>query len=144
MKKISFKIESKTTLVDLLSKAVKAACSMEFLSEVDLYNIELSITESVMNVIKHAYHMDPEQIIELTTIIEGEYITFELQDSGDFKPLSDPKDKEIYTKQSINRLPESGMGLMIIRQVMEQVELDRKEGKNHLMMRMRKAQVNYA
>lgn len=125
-------VESKVDHVPILAKAVRAICNTVVEDEILLYNLELCIFEAVMNVIKHVYHLKAGNFIEIIVKISEIEIVFQVIDSGDktFTPLSKAE-----LNFDIESLPESGFGLYIIYNIMDEVFLSTHENKNILLMK---------
>ena len=96
-------------------------------------NLILVMEEMVSNVIFYAYPKDKEATIELMAECDGRELTFVLTDQGrEFDPtmknLADmdvnPAEREL-----------GGMGIFIVKNIMNQVTYQRLEGKNLLTMK---------
>jgi len=95
-------------------------------------NLNLVMEEMVSNVIFYAYPEGKEASIELVAESDGKELTFVLSDRGkefdptlkeDADPNVNPMDREI-----------GGMGIFIVKNIMNQVSYQRLEGKNLLTM----------
>lgn len=126
-------IESKIDDIDLSSKAVRVICNTVVSEEVLLYNLELCFVEAITNVIKHAYHRKPGNLIEIILTLDEEEVMFQIVDSGDKPNLSIPKELN-HDLNDLASLPESGMGLFLIHQIMDEISFTEREGKNVLTM----------
>ena len=96
-------------------------------------NMNLVMEEMVSNVIFYAYPKDVEGEIELVAECDGNELCFVLSDSGkefdptqkeDANPDINPAEREI-----------GGMGIYIVKNIMNEVSYQRLEGKNLLTMR---------
>ena len=139
VKSIKLAIESRLDNVPLLSTAVNKLCMLIPLSEAEAYGIELCVTEAVVNSIRHAYGgMTGHEITVIFTLYQDE-VMIEVYDMG---TLMDPalleKNKHATRKfdpNDIESVPESGRGLAIIQNIMDEVLYDVKERQNHLTMK---------
>lgn len=131
---IIFIIESKIDSIALLSKAIRAVCSTVLEDEVMLYNVELCLIEAVTNVIKHAYHRKPGNMVEVSVTIDGHHVTLQIKDSGDKAKLPTPKKELDYEINDMTTWPEFGLGLYLINQIMDEVSYGEQDGKNVLTM----------
>ena len=95
-------------------------------------NLNLVMEEMVSNVIFYAYPEGEEAEIELLAKSDGKELTFVLSDQGkefdptakeDADPDVNPADREI-----------GGMGIFIVKNIMNKVTYQRLEGKNLLTM----------
>ena len=96
-------------------------------------DLNLVMEEMVSNVIFYAYPKDVEGEIELEAEYDGNELCFVLSDSGkefdptqkeDANPDINPTEREI-----------GGMGIYIVKNIMNEVSYQRLEGKNLLTMR---------
>jgi len=98
-----------------------------------LMNLNLVMEEMVSNVIFYAYPEGKTADIELTAECTGHTLTFVLSDKGrEFDPTmkedidteTDPADREL-----------GGLGIYIVKNIMNEVTYQRLEGKNLLTMK---------
>ena len=96
-------------------------------------NLNLVIEEVVVNVISYAYPESKEANIELQAESDGKELTFVLSDHGnEFDPtLSDGANMD--ENPAERKL--GGMGIYIVKNIMNEVTYQRLEGKNLLTMR---------
>lgn len=96
-------------------------------------NLNLVMEEMVSNVIFYAYPEGKEEEIELVAESNGKELTFVLSDKGkefdptmkeDADPNVNPMERDI-----------GGMGIYIVKNIMNQVTYQRLEGKNLLTMK---------
>jgi len=95
-------------------------------------NLNLVMEEMVTNVIFYAYPKESDSEIELLAKCDGKELTFVLSDQGkEFDPTM--KDD---TDLSVNPAERDlgGMGIFIVKNIMNQVTYQRLEGKNLLTM----------
>ena len=98
-----------------------------------LMNLNLVMEEMVSNVIFYAYPQETSAEIELIAESDGKELTFVLSDQGkefdptmkeDADPNVNPMDRDI-----------GGMGIYIVKNIMNQVSYQRLDGKNLLTMK---------
>lgn len=96
--------------------------------------MELCLTEALNNVVKHAYKENPDKNIQIGYIIENDELEIKLVDQG--IPRTVIKDPAlVYDPKDINSLPEGGMGLFIIKNLMDSVEYYSENGNNTFIMK---------
>ena len=97
-------------------------------------NLNLVMEEMVSNVIFYAYPEGTEASIELLAESDGKELTFVLSDRGrEFDPtMKEDADVDI---NPIDREGLGGMGIFIVKNIMNQVTYQRLEGKNLLTMK---------
>ena len=115
----SFTINSEYKNVSSVCFIVKTFCEENYLNEEKIKEIELSLAEALNNIIKHAYKGNESNKIEIRMSIDDSQFKVILTDFGLArnnvgKPVLefDPND--------IDSLPEGGMGLYIIEQLMDE------------------------
>ena len=95
-------------------------------------NLNLVMEEMVTNVIFYAYPQDEEADIELLAKSDGKELTFVLSDQGkEFDPTA-KEDNDLSVNPAERDL--GGMGIFIVKNIMNKVTYQRLEGKNLLTM----------
>jgi anti-sigma regulatory factor (Ser/Thr protein kinase) len=96
------------------------------------FNIHLALEEAVTNVIMYAYPQDEEHTFTLTVRQIDNRLIFKVIDSGkEFDPTLHP---EANVTLSLEERPIGGLGIFLIRNIMQAVEYRREDGKNILTM----------
>jgi len=97
-------------------------------------NLNLVLEEMVSNIIFYAYPEGVDASIELAVESDGKEVTFLLSDQGrEFDPtLKDDADVDV---NPIDREGLGGMGIFIVKNIMNEVTYQRLEGKNLLTMK---------
>jgi anti-sigma regulatory factor (Ser/Thr protein kinase) len=97
-----------------------------------VFNLNLVIEEAVVNVINYAYPKEEHQSIYLSAALHDDSIVFVLTDTGkEFDPTQVP---EADITLSAEERPIGGLGIFLIRQIMNEVKYQRIEGKNVLTL----------
>ena len=95
-------------------------------------NLNLVMEEMVTNVIFYAYPQDEEADIELLAKSDGKELTCVLSDQGkEFDPTA-KEDNDLSVNPAEREL--GGMGIFIVKNIMNKVTYQRLEGKNLLTM----------
>lgn len=131
-------MEKKLILQNEVAEISKLAIFIEELGEEFgllpelVFNLNLVLEEAVSNVILYAYPKEEHQTISLIARKKDNQLIFVLTDSGkEFDPTQAP-DADI-TLSAEDR-PIGGLGIFLIRQIMNTVEYQRIEGKNVLTL----------
>ena len=96
-------------------------------------NLNLVMEEMVSNVIFYAYPEGTNATIELMAECDGKELTFVLSDQGrEFDPTA-KDDADVDINPAEREL--GGMGIYIVKNIMNQVTYQRLEGKNLLTMK---------
>lgn len=108
---------------------IKTFCEDFRVSEKQIREIELSLAEALNNIIKHAYQGIQNKIIDINIEYVNKKIVIILSDYGIArKNLNKPKLE--FDPEKIDSLPEGGMGLFIIEQLMDENIYVRENDKN--------------
>ena len=128
-------IPSKLEELESVHRLISEASSAFGLSEDMAYWMELTISESVINAIRHGNQFDPTKIARLAISFDGENVEVIVEDQGEgfnLEELADPTKAE-------NLLKPCGRGILIIRSFMDEVSLSPKEGggmRLHMLKRL--------
>ena len=94
--------------------------------------LNLALEEAVTNVINYAYPEGAYGSLELAASRDGDDLIFVLSDSGKaFDPTAKP---EVDISASVEDRPIGGLGIHMVRQIMDSVSYERKEDMNILTM----------
>lgn len=105
------------------------------LSERKRQYLDLAVEEIFVNICLYAYQMPPGTVRVAFEESDGS-VSVEFQDDGvPFDPLAQ---EEPDLSLSMADRPRGGLGILLIRRVMDEVHYDRKDGKNSLRIVVRK------
>ena len=114
----SLSINSEFKNVSSVCFIAKTFCIENSIPEDKIKEIELSLAEALNNIIKHSYKGDKNNKIDIKMNCNSEQFSIELTDYGEArKNLSKPVLE--FDPNDIKSLPEGGMGLFIINQLMD-------------------------
>lgn len=133
IKKIKLIIDSDLANVSLIGIAVNKICTQIPLDKVEAYQIELCVIEAVNNVIKHAYKNETGHDVTVFVKLCLDRITFRICDTGKAMDPKQPVEIE-FDPADLKNLPESGRGLFIIHEIMDEVAYKTIEDRNVLTM----------
>jgi serine/threonine-protein kinase RsbW len=112
-------------------------CRLQRLPEELELQIDLVLDEVVSNVIRHGFNDGKEHIIEVSLGRENDLLSVTIEDDGrPFNPLDSP---DFDVDQPIEARRIGGMGIHLVRQIMDTVTYERREGKNCLLMTKRRS-----
>jgi serine/threonine-protein kinase RsbW len=121
---IRFTFPSHTSQLELIRRITRrVATYSDSFSELDLEDIGIAIDEACSNVISHSYGRKKPGEISVEIEMESNKITIILTDRGEEGQLFNPNllssfDKEEY----LNRLTKGGLGVYLIKKIMDEVE----------------------
>jgi len=129
MSRKSFTINSDYKNVSSACFIAKTFCEDSKINEETIKEIELCLAEALNNIIKHSYKGDNSNLVDISLIIENEKFSVALSDYGlPRENLNKPKLE--FDPSDIDSLPEGGMGLFIIEQLMDENSYSSIDGKN--------------
>ena len=118
----------------VLARLVLTGIAMEVsMSEIALADLKLAVTEVCGNAVQHAYEEDPG-VVRLVFEVEPEAIEVSVEDEG-AGAFPDLDDDLVFSDGPA----ESGMGLAIVRAVMDEVAIDEDPAARGTVVRMRKS-----
>lgn len=112
---------------------IKEAIQSNKLDQKDLKKIELACEEVLVNIISYAYP-DNKGMVEIEVFGSSkDKLEIVFVDQGkSFNPLL--KNKNIDPKQPLDKRSEGGLGIIMIRQIMDEVHYNREDSKNVLRL----------
>ena len=99
----------------------------------DLVKLELAVDEACANVIEHAYGSDDTHEVRVKATLDPECVQIEIMDTG--RGFDPSKIEEVNLKELAKGRKTGGLGLHLIRSVMDEVHYQIVPGqKNELLM----------
>ena len=130
---IIFRIPARFADVCLLGFSVNALFVNLGFSKVDTYKLELAVTESANNVVKHAYRFEEDNYIDLKFTTTEDQVSCTFVDTGRYENfLKNNGRSDIANDTTL--LPPDSRGICIICEVMDEVSYRRSNGKNILKL----------
>ncbi|MCI0551414.1 MAG: ATP-binding protein [Anaerolineae bacterium] len=94
----------------------------------EVYNIQLATDEAASNIIEHAYEGVSNGVLELSCGLQGSTIIIVLVDHGEpFDPSEIPMPD---LKADLSERKIGGLGIFLMRKLMDEVRYDSQPGKN--------------
>ncbi len=114
-----------TTLLDALAESGMLIPGV-------LMSLNLALEEAVTNVMMYAYPAGEKGLVDIEAELKDGKLTFRITDSGiPFDPTSVP-DADI--SLDAEKRPVGGLGIFLVRRIMDIVSYERRDGKNILTM----------
>jgi sigma-B regulation protein RsbU (phosphoserine phosphatase) len=101
-------------------------------------SLQLAMEEAVVNVMQYAYPEGTTGEVLITASAEGDDIEFTISDSG--KAFDPTAKAEVDVELGVEDRPIGGLGIHLVRQIMDSVSYERKDGKNILTLHKRKTE----
>jgi serine/threonine-protein kinase RsbW len=136
IRQIKLTIDSNLKNVSLVGTAINKLCSFLYLTEGECADIELCVVEAVNNAVKHAYENQGGNDVDIVFTIESDRLLIDIFDSGkgmEMEKIQEP----VFDVDDVESIPESGLGLYIIRNIMDEVYYIREHGKKNRLTMIR-------
>ena len=95
--------------------------------------VDLAVEETVVNVMNYAYPKGTMGVVNIVATTDEKYLTITISDNG--KPFDPTKQSDIDTTLSAEERPIGGLGIYLVRQIMDDISYERKDGRNILSLR---------
>lgn len=119
--------------ISQLNAFVDTLCE-EWNIDMDLaMSLNLAIEEAVVNVMDYAYPEGTVGYVDIEADIDDTYITFVLSDSG--MPFDPTQKEEVDTTLPAEQRKIGGLGIHLVRRIMDSVSYEYKDNKNILTLR---------
>jgi phosphoserine phosphatase RsbU/P len=129
----SIKIDNKIDEISRLSQFTEQVCSELRLDPELTMKIVLALEEAVSNVILYAYPKEENAAIDISFRILNGNLIISITDQG--KEFDPTKGGEVDISLSADERPIGGLGIFLIKQIMNEVEYKRIAGSNVLTMK---------
>ena len=134
MKNVQF--AAKFEYLDEIREFVGGIARAGGFSDKDVYNIQLATDEAASNIIEHAYEKIKDGMLELSCGVREDLITIILVDHGEsFDPSEIPLPD---LKADLSNRKIGGLGIFLMRKLMDEVHYEVKAKSNVLTMTKRK------
>ena len=121
------------TEIERLAKTVAEFGKRNNLSGEVMYDVRLALEEVVSNIIRYGFEDDYGHQISIQIHLQGEILTLQIKDDG--KPFNPLEVKSTNLEKPFDEREEGGMGVYIVRRLMDELKYKRAEGNNVLLLR---------
>ena len=135
--KITLTIPGALEHIGALGTSVRALASAMGVDDGQAFQIELAAVEATTNAIRHALPNEPDPWVALDVEIEPDRMILTLRNPGaemDPAYLEKAEAPSMEVADDLASFPEGGMGLALIKEVMNDVAYSRKDEINHFCM----------
>lgn len=131
---LSFRLQSKLSELDRIAAIIHRFGEEHELPEKVVFALNLALDELITNSIKYGYKEDGEHTIAINlSYVPGEIILLIEDDGGPFNPLEASRPD---IQCPIEEREVGGLGLHLLRNLMDEIDYERRHGKN--LVRIRK------
>jgi len=103
--------------------------------DLEINQMVLAVDEICANLIIHSNYCNANEVINLEVFVEKEGVTFEISDEGEKFNLNNYKEPSI--QEVVQTKKKGGIGLLLVRRIMDRVEFVNKEQKNTCILHKR-------
>jgi sigma-B regulation protein RsbU (phosphoserine phosphatase) len=130
---IELRLVNRSSELQRLASELERFAQNHRIPEPDIHAFSLSLDELVTNTIAYGYDdQGPHEILVRLTLANGR-LSAEVEDDGrPFNPLTAPQPD---LTSAVEDRPVGGLGIHLVRSLMDHVDYRRESGKNHLLMR---------
>jgi len=118
--------------IDLLPPFIEGICEVAGVDAETTMQLNLALEEAVSNVMLYAFPTGEVHIFELQCRVDKDCLSFEIIDGG--KPFDPTAHDDPDVTLSAEERSIGGLGIFMVRQIMDEVRYERCDGKNRLTM----------
>lgn len=100
------------------------------LDQEDKFNLNLALEEAVSNVVMYAYPKGTDGVVDIDASVNGKLVSIVITDSG--KAFDPTAKEEVDINARMDERPIGGLGIHLVRTIMDTVNYERKNEKNIL------------
>ena len=130
--KVSLNVESSPDALDRIANALETLSDQEDWPPDLLFTVNLVLEELGLNIINHAYHKE-SGVFEIVITSEDKALTIEVIDDGPpFNVLTEAPVPDV--DAPIDDRPIGGLGVHLVKTMMDELDYRREQDQNHLTM----------
>lgn len=130
---LEIKLNNKVSELERFSQALTEFGQRHGLAPKLVHDLNLALEEILTNIISYGYTDNRVHEIRVRLCMQPEEVRAEVEDDG--KPFNPLKAREPDTAQSLQERTIGGLGIHLVRKLMDGLEYQRQEGKNLLLMK---------
>ena len=115
-----------------LADFIETIASEKSLDQSLAMSLNLALEEAVSNIIMYAYPEGSDGLVDIEAIIRKDSLEFIISDSG--TPFDPTKKEPADVTASLEDRPVGGLGIYTVRNIMDSIGYERRDGKNILRM----------
>lgn len=134
--KIALRVAASHAQLQMVEQAIDEMARREQWPDEVVFKVKLVVEEIGLNIIDHGYGQDDSKEMEFRLNSEDGALTIEFIDEAKpFDPLSETPDPDI--SSGIEERPIGGLGVHLVRELMDEVKYTRDSDRNRLTLVMR-------
>ena len=115
-----------------LADFVETIATEKNLDQGTAMSLNLALEEAVTNVIQYAYPEGSDGLVDIEAVIRDKQLDFIISDSG--KAFDPTAKAEVDISMGVEERPIGGLGIHLVKHIMDSVTYRREDGKNILTM----------
>jgi len=127
---LTLHLENRIAEIARLVDAVESFGSHAGLSSDLTYRLTLSLDEIVSNVIRHGYSDTKDHVVEVRLSVHEGVVTSVIEDDG--HPYDPRESPEPDLSMPVEQRGPGGLGIFLVRQMMDSIDYARRDGRNVL------------
>jgi len=127
---LTLHLENRIAEIARLVDAVESFGSHAGLSSDLTYRLTLSLDEIVSNVIRHGYSDTNDHVVEVRLSVHDGVVTSVIEDDG--HPYDPRESPEPDLSMPVEQRGPGGLGIFLVRQMMDSIDYARRDGRNIL------------
>ena len=118
-----------------LNEFIDGFCEQRDIDNDITMSLNLAIEEAVVNVMNYAYPEGTVGYVDIEAEADDDYVTFVISDTG--KPFDPTQKDEVNTELSVEDRPIGGLGIHLVRRMMDEISYRYADHRNILTLRKR-------
>ncbi len=136
-RKLSLCLPTKLDQLERIYEAVDELGESEEWPPGMVYQVKLVLEELGVNIVTHGHNNEPDHEFEVVLDSDSDALTIELRDEGQaFNPLTDSAEPD--TDAGLDERSVGGLGIYLVRTMMDELSYRREDNKNILTIVKRK------
>lgn len=132
-KRLSLQVAANLDALQQVQNAVEEFGEAQNWPQKLIYQINLVLEELSVNIINYAYDGDEAQKFDIRMALEADTLTIDIIDGGRaFNPLSEAPEPDLTS--DVEDRPIGGLGVYLVRKVMDDLHYRREMDKNHITL----------
>ena len=118
-----------------LNEFIDGFCEQRDIDNDITMSLNLAIEEAVVNVMNYAYPEGTVGYVDIEAEADDDFVTFVISDTG--KPFDPTQKDEVNTELSVEERPIGGLGIHLVRRMMDEISYRYADHRNILTLRKR-------
>ena len=140
-RKFMLQVPSSTENLALIREFVGSTAQQAGFDQKEIAKLELAVDEACANVIEHAYGHDTTKEVIVRATLDEETLSIDVEDTGHGFDPNSVKQEEL--DQLISKRKTGGLGMRLMKTLMDEVHYEIEPGKKnalHMMKKLKKKQ----